>query len=147
VNTDGDEDSLAPAAPPPMDPSFMKPAAPDASCPSSLGQTRPPAAMGYSLAATAGKRRGRGYVDVNAKLGATTASTAPPMLLDPVAPGSVPMSPSILTPGIGINGDDGPGSIPTSVDAAPPPSENGPASLPMMFNPSSYGSVAEPPAF
>ena len=27
VNKDGDDDSLAPAAPPPMDPSFMNPAA------------------------------------------------------------------------------------------------------------------------
>ena len=44
----------------------------------------------------------------------------------------------------GVNGDDGPTSIPTSVGSAPG-GENGPASLPMMFNPNSYGSVAEPP--
>jgi len=145
VNTDGDEDDLAPAAPPPMDSAFAG------------GKSRPgPSAGpgGYSMSGAPGKRKGRGYVDVFAKAGATTPAAAPPtMLLNPSqgAPPVLTPSPAIMIPGVGMPLDPAnmPTSFPTAEGSASPPADamgnNGPTMT--FFNPSSMAGVTGPPAF
>ena len=173
VNTEEDESSSAPAAPPPMDPAFMNksmkggPPTPS-SVPASPGDAPP--AMSTSFRAP--RMRGRAaYVDVNRQSGlakpmSATAAGLPPMLV-PGGGGSMStdqqpasLPPMLFNPGPPLaNGDNGPSSLqpsPSAGDEAEPVGDGGaggssdtaaPAGVPMMFNPSSMGSVAAPPTF
>ena len=140
VNEGEEEDSCAPAAPPPMDSSFMNPAppvaAPQTAAVASLAPNNPPV-----QSFRAPKRRGRGYVDVFGQSGATKPVTAPPLL--PGADISPPAvsSPTLFNPSLAPISDEG---------GAPDPREEAAPSqplMPMMFNPSSMTSVTDPPAF
>ncbi len=168
VNTDADEDSSAPAAPPPMDPAFMSksqepmPSAPSGVAPALSGDpgaALPPGPTNFRVA----KRRGRAaYVDVNRQSGLTkpvSATAMPPMMMvDNVqsqAPSSLP--PMLFNPGAVEatanntgSPDEGPGSL--QLDSlgdvnSGAETSNVPAGVPMMFNPSSMGSVTAPPTF
>jgi hypothetical protein len=146
VNRDGDEDTLAPAAPPPMDPTFMNSLpSPD----SKPGMMSLPAGSPPAQSFRAPKRRGRGYVDVFGQSGVTKPVTAPPMLLPTDSgPTSLPVSPMIFNPSLGPTSEEGGQemmSLPnletsSQVGGNPPPPM-------MMFNPSSMASVTDPPAF
>ena len=168
VNTDEDENSSAPAAPPPMDPAFMrksqepKPSAPSGVAPALSGDpggALPPGPTNFRVA----KRRGRAaYVDVNRQSGLTkpvSATAMPPMMMaddmQSQQPSSLP--PMLFNPGAveaTANGsgspDEGPGSLqldsPGDVGSGAETSSV-PAGVPMMFNPSSMGSVTAPPTF
>ncbi len=168
VNLDGDEDDLAPAAPPPMDPSFamgaVAPAPGGAAAPSSGLLSSP--TTGFR--AQPGKRRGRGYVDVFGQAGATKPVPVSPMMLgDPMAPpggtaggggGGLPPTPAafptIFNPTLTAHSSD---DIPTGFAATTTSASSdettanegggGPASMPMMFNPSYMTTVTAPPAF
>jgi hypothetical protein len=165
VNLDGDQDDLAPAAPPPMDPSFAS-GVPAASPGGVSGPTTPSGLSPTGFRAQPGKRRGRGYVDVFSQAGATKpVPVSPMMLVDPMAPpsnssgggigtaGLAPPLPAIFNPTLTAHSnDDIPSSVmpgyalPSAADEVANSSE-GPASMPMMFNPSYMTTVAAPPAF
>jgi hypothetical protein len=149
VNQDGEEDSLAPAAPPPMDPSFMSP-------PTSPGPGNPGMGVGAMpmgsppVSFRAPKRRGRGYVDVFGQSGVTKPVTAPPMLLPTDSgPTSLPVSPAIFNPSLGPTSEEGSEertSLPILEQSSQEVGGNPPPPM-MMFNPSSMTSVTDPPAF
>jgi hypothetical protein len=161
VNLDGDEDDLAPAAPPPMDPSFAVAPAPGGGAAPTSGLLSAPTS---GFRAQPGKRRGRGYVDVFGQAGATKPVPVSPMMLgDPMAPpggaaggGGAPTPaafPTIFNPTLTAHSND---DIPTGFAATTSASsdettanegEGGPASMPMMFNPSYMTTVTAPPAF
>lgn len=149
VNLDGDEDSMAPVAPPPMDLNFMKPVATTPDC-SGGGPPAPGASSAAPPAASqsfrAPKRRGRGYVDVFGQTGVTKPITAaPPMLLDS-GPTSLPALPTFFNPSLAPGGSDNSPAQPEMT--SPPESTGSGAGMPMMmFNPSSMSSVTDPPAF
>eukprot|EP00092_Neocalanus_flemingeri_P007473 GFUD01008070.1.p1 GENE.GFUD01008070.1~~GFUD01008070.1.p1 ORF type:complete len:2334 (+),score=842.22 GFUD01008070.1:46-7047(+) len=161
VNLDGEDDDLAPAAPPPMDPAFSSPAAGPATGPSG-----PPAAP-TSYRAGLGNRRGRGYVDVLGQAGLSKPMSTP-LLPNGVPPGGMLGSPpslggmappSLLNPNLAPTSSDGPTSLTTSNPYMVPDggaggddtiTTSGSASMPMMmFNPSNMaGAGAEqPPGF
>ena len=116
VNLDGDEDDLAPAAPPPMDPAFSAPKGGPAT-----GPGGPPATQ-TSFRAGLGSRRGRGYVDVLGQAGLSKPMStpmlpngAPPagMLGSPPAMGGM-APPAMLNPNLAPISNDGPTSLATS---------------------------------
>ena len=167
VNMDGDEDEMAPAAPPPMDPAFA--AAGPASMPTAAAVS-PTATSPSGFRAQPGKRRGRGYVDVFGQAGATKpVPVSPMMLVDPMLPPGPPggggssgpsaglLPPAIFNPTLTAHSNDDipssvmmPGQDIPSAAAAEGPVANGsdgPSSLPMMFNPSYMTTVSAPPAF
>jgi len=141
VNEGEEEDTCAPAAPPPMDSSFMQPAPSVSQTEPSMAPPNPPA-----QSFRAPKRRGRGYVDVFGQTGGTKPVTAPPPML-PGAELTPPssQSPPMFNPTLGPISDEGaPSQEQEDVSAAAP---SQPASMPMMFNPGSMVSVSGPPAF
>merc|ERR1719318_1582216 len=163
VNLDGDDDDLAPAAPPPMDPAFSAPASgPTPAGPAGPGSGPPAAPTSYR--AGLGSRRGRsGYVDVLGQAGLSKPMTNP-LLPNGGAPPPGPPSmgslvpPAMLNPNMAPISNDGPTSLATSNPYMVPDSGQGkedastsagPASMPMMFNPSNMaGEGAEqPPGF
>jgi len=175
INKDGDDDSLVPVGPPPMDPLFMgsnnktSSHVPNGQPAISLskvssGAIEPGAPPVQSYRAT--KRKGRGYVDVFGKSGATKPVTTPPMLLSPLSSeGTVagmlapPLSSPMLCPQPSVDqvSNNNPSPVPVNNDVGEPnPSERlaqGSSqneltpTMPMMFNPSSMTSVTAPPAF
>jgi len=161
VNLDGEEDDLAPAAPPPMDPAFSSPSSGPAP-----GPGGPPVAP-TSYRAGLGGRRGRGYVDVLGQAGLSKPMStpmipngAPPggMLGSPPAMGGM-APPVMLNPNLAPTSSDGPTSLTTSNNPYMVPggggggdensANSGPSSMPMMFNPSSMAGVSadQPPGF
>jgi len=146
VNLDEDEDEAGPAAPPPMDPAFSAAPADSSARPGAAGGPQaPPTSFRAGLAS---RRAGRGYVDVLGQSGMSKPVTSDPGLV----PNGAPPVASAAAPGLGappvmFN----PGATPlTSQEAQGPGADQdtgGPASMPMMFNPSSMGSSAMPPNF
>jgi hypothetical protein len=171
VNLDGDEDDLAPAAPPPMDPAFAaggSGASPAAGPGTSAAA--PTATSPTGFRAQPGKRRGRGYVDVFGQAGATKPVPVSPMMLDPMLPpmggggggpsaGLPPAAPAIFNPTVtSHNNDDIPSGVMPGYEipsggeglsggGSGGGSSEGPPSMPMMFNPSYMAAVSAPPAF
>jgi len=153
VNLEGDDDDLAPAAPPPMDPAFSAPTGGSAAPPG--GSSGPPAAP-TSYRAGLGSRRGRsGYVDVLGQAGLSKPITNP-MLPNGGVPSLAP--PAMLNPNTAPSTSGGPTSLSTTNPYMVPGSDGGkedtsantgPASMPMMFNPSSMvgGGADQPPGF
>lgn len=155
VNLDGDEDDLAPAAPPPMDPAFSAPAAGPAIGPG------PPSAPTSYRAGLGNRRGGRGYVDVLGQAG-LSKPVAAPMLPNGVPPsGMLASPPAMLNPNLAPISNDGPTSLTTSNPYMVPDSGGvggndessananvaPPSSMPMMFNPSSMAGTEQPPGF
>jgi len=156
VNTDEDEDTSAPAAPPPMDSAFM-------TNNPSMGQTAPlPGAPSNAppAAPTSFRRKGRGraYVDVIGQSGMSkpiSGSSAPPMMMPSSPSTDQPpgITPMLFNPGAVSEGvDDAPSSLQLSGSVAAAVGQDdqnssGAQSMPMMFNPSSMGSVTAPPTF
>ena len=68
---------------------------------------------------------------------------APPV--SPAAPGMAP-PPAMFNPGAPVSAQGAPGSL-THPAGGDQSEESGPASMPMMFNPSSMGASAMPPNF
>ena len=161
VNLEGDEDDLAPAAPPPMDPAFSATGGGAALPPGPAGGPAGPPAAPTSFRAGLGSRRGRsGYVDVLGQAGISKPITNPMLpngALSPPGPPSV-APPAMLNPNLPPSNSDGPTSLSTTTPYMVPdnagmkedPGANtGPASMPMMFNPSSMtgGGAEQPPGF
>jgi len=142
---DEDGDTAAPAAPPPMDSSFMKPAIPSGSAAPSSNNLTNPSVQSFR----APKRKGRGYVDVFGQAGGTKPVTAhQPMLLGSDSqPPSLAAPPVLFNPSLAPIADEDPAS--SQKEQQPPlvDSTGGEPSMPMMFNPSSMMSVTDPPTF
>ena len=167
VNKEGDVDTLAPVAPPPMDPSFASPTVRNQGSGNSLpggsnslpggggggpvsnGSVAPPPVQSFR----APKRKGRGYVDVFGQSGASKPiTTEPPMLMNN-EPTSLPAIPAIFNPSLlqpSTAAAEEPvaeqSSLPASAAAATDQGQQMP-SMPMMFNPSSMASMTDPPTF
>ena len=160
VNLDGDDDDLAPAAPPPKDPAFSVPTATTLSGPAAFGGGPPVAPT--SFRAGLGSRRGRsGYVDVLGQAG-LSKPMANPMLPNGGPGGGPPVGtspPTMFNPNIAPISGDGPTSLDTGSNnpyMVPDKggddegvSSSGPASMPMMFNPSAMSGTGteQPPGF
>lgn len=186
VNLDGSDDSMAPVGPPPMDPVFM---GGSVSKPDTVpnGMPLPPnnnspaaptlmATTNLTQSFRAPKRKGRGYVDVLVKSGATKPVTTPPMLLSPVGGGEAgsgsaavaTLPPMMLCPSPSVTGESAssfdnpsrapvthqqqvPSPNPSDLSASRAVSDDGGSnpsanSMPMMFDPSSMAGVTHPPA-
>lgn len=157
VNTDEDEDTSTPAAPPPMDPAFMMnnpPMGQTAQLPGAPSNAPPTAPTSFRR-----KGRGRAYVDVIGQSGITkpiSSTNAPPMLMPSTPSTDQPpggMTPMLFNPAAVSQGaDDGPSSLQLggsigAADGQDDQNSSGAQSMPMMFNPSSMGSVTAPPTF
>jgi len=129
VNLDEDEDSSVSAAPPPMDPV----------CVPGSGPSSGPAPTNYR-AGLAGRRAGRGYVNVLGQSGMTKPVAAP--MMPNGAPPMTPLDPPASNPASNL-------MVPSSQASDENlPDNSGPASMPMMFNPNSMsGSSLPPPSF
>jgi len=162
VNLEGDEDDLAPAAPPPMDPAFSATGGGAALPPGPAGGSSAPPAAPTSFRAGLGSRRGRsGYVDVLGQAGISKPISNPMLpngaLSPPGPPSGAP--PAMLNPNLPPSSGEGPTSLSTTNPYMVPDSAGmkedlgttaGPASMPMMmFNPSSMtgGGAEQPPGF
>lgn len=150
VNKDGDDDTLAPAAPPPMDSSFAPGpmGQPNGGGPGMLGPASNlgPTSNGPApVSFRAPKRKGRGYVDVFGQSGVSTPITAQPPMLMNNEPSSLPAIPAIFNPSLPPINDvsSEQTSLPTPVSEPAQPE----SSMPMMFNPSSMAHMTSPPAF
>merc|ERR1711862_459854 len=113
-----------------------------------------PAAAGSSPAAAAGQppaapinfragltsKRGRGYVDVLSQSGMSKPVSGPAMVPNGAPPSSSMAPPAMLTPSGPVPSQDGPSSLTTPATA-----DDGPSSMPMMFNPSSMSTASMPP--
>jgi len=145
VNLDEDEDESGPAAPPPMDPAFSAASAAPSAGPGGAGAP-PPTSFRAGLTS---RRAGRGYVDVLGQSGMSKPVTSGPGLVPNGAP---PVSPAAAAPGLGAPPAMFNPGAPVVSQEPTPGSEGdqdtgGPASMPMMFNPSSMGNAAMPPNF
>ena len=152
VNLDEDEDEAGPAAPPPMDPAFSAASTAPAAGPGGPGGPGgPPAAPTSFRAGLTSRRGGRGYVDVLGQSGMSKPVSSPAMMpngappVSPAAPGMAP-PPAMFNPGAPVSAQGAPGSL-THPAGGDQSEESGPASMPMMFNPSSMGASAMPPNF
>ena len=143
VNLDEDEDSQGPAAPPPMDPAFSQPST-GAGGPGGGpgGAGGPPAAPTNFRAGLAGRRGGRGYVDVLGQSGMSKPSSAPAMVPNGAPPPSSAAPPMMFSPLPPAPGQDDTAPASDTSDV-----NSGPASMPMMFNPNSMTNSSLPPAF
>jgi len=126
-NKDGDNDSVAPAAPPPMDPQFS--AQPNA----------PPTNFRAGLTK---KRGARGYVDILGQSGMSKPVADGTVLLPNNMPTSISQPPPSL-----MNPNQPPSDGPTSLQTDT--SDPAPSSMPMMFNPGFMGAMGpdQPPGF
>jgi len=157
VNLEGDDDDLAPAAPPPMDPAFSASGGAASPPGQTVGSSGPPAAP-TSFRAGLGSRRGRsGYVDVLGKAGISKPITNPMLPNGAISP-PTGAPPAMLNPNLPLSSNDGPTSLSTTSPYMVPDSgglkedhsaNTGPASMPMMFNPSNMagGGAEQPPGF
>merc|ERR1712106_827455 len=163
VNMDGEEDDLAPAAPPPMDPAFSAPSAgPTPGGPAGPGSGPPAAPTSYR--AGLGNRRGRsGYVDVLGQAGLSKPMSNPLLLNGGMPPNGSPSMgamapPAMLNPNLAPASSDGPTSLstgnqymlPDSVAKEDSSANTGPSSMPMMmFNPGNMAGAGgeQPPGF
>merc|ERR1712013_267902 len=161
VNLEGDEDDLAPAAPPPMDPAFSATGGGAALPPGPAGGPAGPPAAPTSFRAGLGSRRGRsGYVDVLGQAGISKPITNPMLPNGALSPPGLPSGapPAMLNPDLPPSNNEGPTSLSTTTPYMVPDkagmredsgANTGPASMPMMFNPSSMtgGGAEQPPGF
>ena len=141
VNLDADEDESAPAPPPPMDPAFSQPQPAAAGSSPAAAAGQPPAAP-INFRAGLTSKRGRGYVDVLSQSGMSKPVSGPAMVPNGAPPSSSMAPPAMLTPSGPVPSQDGPSSLTT-----PAAADDGPSSMPMMFNPSSMGTASMPPNF
>ena len=138
---DGEQEAVAPTAPPPMMPGVPASNGGVAGgLPGGLGGGAPPPNMSFRAGLT--KKRGRaGYVDALSQSGMAKPMTmmAPPLSNGSAAP--LPSTPALLDPSTPPSPQDGPESLDFGAGGG------GGAPPMMMFNPSSLGSLEPPPAF
>ena len=144
VSLDEDEDEGGAATPPLMDRSFSAAFSGSSARPGAAGGPQaPPTSFRAGLAS---RRAGRGYVDVLGQSGMSKPVTSDPGMVPNGAPPVAPAAaPGLGAPPVMFN----PGATPLTSQEAQGGDQDtgGPASMPMMFNPSSMGSSAMPPNF